>query len=86
MRKFLLVKRCKKYCLYRKIFQTKVARNKISSKKLNGRISLFTPGMNWEGGRGGGGRPKFAFMKYNAQKWEKNFYIKREASSNNSVG
>ncbi len=35
----------KKYSLYRKMLQTKVARNKISSKKLSGLISLFNLGM-----------------------------------------
>ncbi len=72
--------RCKKYRLYRKMLQIKVAWNKISSKKLSGCISLFAPRMEL------GGRQRFVFLKYNAQKCEENFYINLETSSSNSVG
>ncbi len=35
---------------------------------------------------GGGGFKLFAFLKYNPQKWEKNFYINLETSSTSGVG
>ncbi len=67
------------------MLQIKVAQNKISSKELSGRIFLFTPEMElwwW-----GGGLPqRFAFLKYNIQKWEKNLYINLETTLSNSVG
>ncbi len=44
-----VAERCKKYRLYRNMLQTKVTQNKICYKKLNGRISLSTPGVELGG-------------------------------------
>ncbi len=51
--------------IYQKMFQTKVAENLISYKKLGGHISLFISGVELEGVE------DLQFLKYNnAEQWE----------------
>ncbi len=78
MRKFLLGRNAVKNSVsIEKCFKQKLREIKFPPKTQWTHISIYPK----NGARGS----KDLFFKYNAQKWEENFYINLETSSSNSV-